>query len=80
MKPIQSVALFVICMVSAVAVQGQSGMEILEATGIQGGMIVHLGVGDGELTAGLSLSPAYVVAWVLSLALTQFGSACCSCY
>ena len=35
--------------------------QILEATGVQGGLIVHLGCGDGRLTAALRSSEAYVV-------------------
>jgi outer membrane protein assembly factor BamB len=35
--------------------------EILEATGIQGGLIVHLGCGDGQLTAALRANDSYLV-------------------
>jgi outer membrane protein assembly factor BamB len=35
--------------------------EILAATGVEGGMIVHLGCGDGRLTAGLGTSDRYTV-------------------
>jgi len=35
--------------------------EILDAAGVQGGLIVHLGCGDGRLTAALRRGPAYVV-------------------
>jgi hypothetical protein len=31
----------------------QSAEDILEASGIKGGLIVHLGCGDGNLTASL---------------------------
>ena len=41
------------------------GQEILDATGVQGGLIVHLGCGDGELTAALNASDRY---WVHGLA------------
>jgi len=34
---------------------------ILSATGIQGGLIVHLGCGDGRLTAALRAADAYLV-------------------
>ena len=34
---------------------------ILEATGVQGGLIVHLGCGDGALTAALHASESYLV-------------------
>ena len=39
----------------------QRGREILEATGVPGGLVVHLGCGDGQLTAALRPSERYVV-------------------
>ncbi len=39
----------------------QLATEILEATGIRGGLVVHAGCGDGLLTAALRASDAYVV-------------------
>ncbi len=38
-----------------------SGKEILEAAGVRGGLVVHLGCGDGKLTAALRDNPRYVV-------------------
>jgi outer membrane protein assembly factor BamB len=35
--------------------------QILDATGVQGGLIVHVGCGDGKLTAALRASDSYVV-------------------
>jgi outer membrane protein assembly factor BamB/SAM-dependent methyltransferase len=35
--------------------------QILEATGVTGGLIVHLGCGDGKLTAALATSDGYLV-------------------
>jgi 2-polyprenyl-3-methyl-5-hydroxy-6-metoxy-1,4-benzoquinol methylase len=35
--------------------------EILDQTGIQGGLIVHLGCGDGKLTAALRRNNSYIV-------------------
>ncbi len=35
--------------------------QILEATGIRGGLVVHLGCGDGKLTAALGGNERYVV-------------------
>ena len=35
--------------------------RILEATGVEGGLIVHLGCGDGELTAALCANDSYIV-------------------
>jgi len=39
----------------------QQAREILEATGIQGGLIVHIGCGDGELTAALGAGDSFLV-------------------
>jgi ubiquinone/menaquinone biosynthesis C-methylase UbiE len=39
----------------------ESGKEIVEASGIKGGLIVHLGCGDGRLTAGLRVNDRYLV-------------------
>jgi outer membrane protein assembly factor BamB len=44
----------------APAEAGQAA-QILKATGVQGGLIVHLGCGDGRLTAALHVSPGYLV-------------------
>ncbi len=35
--------------------------QILEATGVQGGLVVHLGCGDGRLTAALRVASRYQV-------------------
>jgi 2-polyprenyl-3-methyl-5-hydroxy-6-metoxy-1,4-benzoquinol methylase len=35
--------------------------DILEATGVRGGLIVHVGCGDGKLTAALGARDGYVV-------------------
>ena len=35
--------------------------SIIEATGVNGGLVVHLGSGDGKLTAALRKSPGYQV-------------------
>ena len=35
--------------------------EILDATGVQGGLVVHLGCGDGTLTAALHASDSFLV-------------------
>ena len=35
--------------------------EILDATGVKGGLIVHVGCGDGKLTAALRASDSYLV-------------------
>ena len=35
--------------------------RILAATGVKGGLVVHLGCGDGKLTAALRASDRYLV-------------------
>ncbi len=39
----------------------QAAREILDATDVTGGLIVHLGCGDGKLTAALRASDSYLV-------------------
>jgi len=39
----------------------EQGRQILEATGVQGGLVVHLGCGDGRLTAALRANDSFVV-------------------
>ena len=39
----------------------QAANQILEATGVQGGLILHLGSGDGQLTAALRVADSYQV-------------------
>lgn len=41
--------------------QQEQARKILEATGVQGGLIVHVGAGDGKVTAALRVSPNYQV-------------------
>ena len=40
---------------------GQSGREILEKSGVRGGLVVHIDCGDGRLTASLRANERYVV-------------------
>ncbi|HUV64644.1 MAG TPA: class I SAM-dependent methyltransferase, partial [Sedimentisphaerales bacterium] len=39
----------------------QQGEQILDATGVRGGLIVHLGCGDGRLSAALRANDSYLV-------------------
>ena len=41
--------------------QSRSPAEVLQKTGIQGGLIVHVGCGDGKLTASLRVNDRYIV-------------------
>ncbi|MHC4405448.1 MAG: outer membrane protein assembly factor BamB family protein [Planctomycetota bacterium] len=53
------------CSVAAIgrtaAAQQNAAEEILDAAGVRGGVIVHLGCGDGKLTAALRANPRYLV-------------------
>ncbi|MGM0489269.1 MAG: PQQ-binding-like beta-propeller repeat protein, partial [Planctomycetota bacterium] len=40
---------------------GKRARSILDATGVKGGLVVHLGCGSGELTAALRADESYVV-------------------
>jgi len=41
--------------------QAQSAKDILDSGGIEGGLVVHVGCGDGKLTAALRTSDRYLV-------------------
>jgi len=41
--------------------ESEQAKQILDATGIKGGVVVHLGCGDGKLTAALRAGDAYLV-------------------
>ena len=41
--------------------QGQKAREIVNAAAVRGGLIVHLGCGDGRFTAGLRVNERYIV-------------------
>ncbi len=45
----------------AAADPAEEGQRILEAAGVRGGLVVHLGCGEGKLTAALHASDAYLV-------------------
>ncbi len=57
--------LWILCVVSSVLAQPgdpeQQAKQILEITGVKGGLIVHIGCGDGKLTAALRASESYLV-------------------
>jgi len=55
-----STALFVVAAL-ACAARAQTAGGILRATGVKGGLIVHLGCGDGTLTAALRANDRYLV-------------------
>ena len=45
----------------AVPLSADTAAEIIEATGVKGGLVVHLGCGDGKLTAALRVNQRYLV-------------------
>ena len=65
MKPLKALAILVGCLAAWAFVAGASGApsaaDILKATGVRGGLVVHLGCGDGRLTAALHASNAFLV-------------------
>jgi outer membrane protein assembly factor BamB len=48
-------------MIPLTAVDAASANDILEATGVKGGLVVHLHCGDGKLTAALRANERYLV-------------------
>ena len=63
MKRISGVVLAGLVVVLSVApsVRAANANDILDAAGVKGGLVVHLGCADGKLTAALRASDAYVV-------------------
>ncbi|MGB2864073.1 MAG: PQQ-binding-like beta-propeller repeat protein [Sedimentisphaerales bacterium] len=58
--------LLAVCLLSGAAKANENdaitmGKEILDTTGVQGGIVVHLGCGDGMLTAALCANDCYTV-------------------
>ena len=51
----------VIVSLIATSAPGQTAKEILGAAGVKGGVIVHIGCGDGKLTAALRANDSYIV-------------------
>ena len=51
----------VVCMIFGMIGCANRGQDILETTGIKGGLIVHVGCGDGRLTASLFANDSYLV-------------------
>ena len=58
---VRIVSLIVITLGAPLAVAGEDARQILEATGVKGGLVVHLGCGDGTLTAALRVNKSYLV-------------------
>jgi len=43
------------------AARGQTGAGLVKTSGLRGGLVVHLGCGDGKLTAALRVNDSYIV-------------------
>jgi len=56
-----SVVLFYAAAVVGPTAQGDTARDILAATGVRGGLVIHLGCGDGRLTAALRGGEGYLV-------------------
>jgi len=61
MKTIHGVILISLVLCASGASARETAEEILAKTGVKGGLIVHVGCGDGELTAGLRKNDSYLV-------------------
>lgn len=61
MKQNAVVTLCCIFMLPAISVAAITADEILEDTSVKGGLVVHLGCGDGKLTAKLLANDSYIV-------------------
>ncbi|MHC4741507.1 MAG: class I SAM-dependent methyltransferase, partial [Planctomycetota bacterium] len=55
------VCFLILCGTVGQVASGGQAEEILKATGVKGGLVVHLGCGDGRLTAALRAGDAYLV-------------------
>jgi len=55
-----SLLTFMLCL-AATPTFADEAKDILQATGIKGGFVVHLGCGDGKLTAALHANDSYLV-------------------
>ena len=53
----------IVCLLSVAGAQQpqKEAGQILEATGVRGGLVVHIGCGDGKLTAALCANDSYLV-------------------
>ncbi|NQT14069.1 MAG: PQQ-binding-like beta-propeller repeat protein [Planctomycetes bacterium] len=60
MIPIQRLALLIVVCLPSIG-WADSAEQILERTGVEGGLVVHLGCGDGKLTAALRASDGFLV-------------------
>ncbi len=55
------VLLLIVALNLPLAARGQSARKIIALTGVKGGLVVHIGCGDGRLTADLRVNESYLV-------------------
>jgi outer membrane protein assembly factor BamB len=55
------ISAWILCAALAAAASAQEARRILDAAGVKGGLIVHLGCGDGKLTAALRGNDSFIV-------------------
>ena len=53
--------LVVTMLVSSIASGAESAAQILKTSGVRGGLVVHVGCGEGKLTAALRVNDSYLV-------------------
>ena len=57
--PVLRAAIAALCLTCGV--HAQSAKDIVSATGVKGGLVVHIGCGDGRLTSALRVNDSYLV-------------------
>ena len=61
MGPVEIVLTAALCLISVGTLAAYDAEEVLDATGVKGGLVVHVGCGDGTLTARLRANDRYLV-------------------
>jgi outer membrane protein assembly factor BamB len=56
-----ALGIFMLGTLVSLSFAGESAQRILEQTGVKGGLVVHIGCGDGQLTAALGANDSYLV-------------------
>jgi len=51
----------ILCLLPTTNAQETQARKVLEATGVKGGLVIHVGCGNGKLTAALYASESYLV-------------------
>ncbi len=50
-----------VCLALAASARAETAKELVDASGVTGGLVVHVGCGDAKLTAGLRAGSSYLV-------------------